>query len=104
MPILTSKPSTPKERVEHRLLIALRFACLMANRANKNPMDCPRVQRRAEELQRHLYTNHPSQLFDKRYIDCAGELGHAFALRVNSRDYSVNVWASPCNNVWQLIA
>ncbi|MFQ6370989.1 hypothetical protein [Shewanella sp. YIC-542] len=95
MPILTTNPSTAKERAEHRLLVSLRFACLMTK--HRNPMDCPRVQQRVAKLEKYLYQHHPSQRFDKVYIDCAGDLGEHFALRVHSSNYQVTIWRSNHN-------
>ncbi|WP_345845650.1 hypothetical protein [Shewanella algae] len=92
MPILTINPSTAKERAEHRLLVSLRFACLMTK--HSNPMDCPRVKQRVAELERYLYQHHPSQRFDQVYVDCAGELGESFALRVHSQNYQATIWRS----------
>lgn len=92
MPILTTNPSTAKERAEHRLLVSLRFACLMTK--HSNPMDCPRVKQRVAELERYLYQHHPSQRFDQVYVDCAGELGESFALRVHSQNYQATIWRS----------
>ena len=92
MPILTTNPSTAKERAEHRLLVSLRFACLMTQ--HRNPMDCPRVQQRLAELERYLYLHHPSQLFDKLYVNRAGELGQSFVLRVNGSNYQATLWRS----------
>ncbi|MGE4259977.1 hypothetical protein [Shewanella sp.] len=98
MTILTNTPSTAKEKREHFLLVAIHFACLMCREAN--PMDSALVQKRIKALYDHLYHNHPSQLFDKLYINCAGKLGSQFVLRVNSSDYRITIWrADNCSNV-----
>ena len=43
--ILAKVHTTPKQRDEFRLLIAIRFASLMAlAKSNNEPIECPRVQ------------------------------------------------------------
>jgi hypothetical protein len=59
-----------------------------------NPMECPRVQQRVAELEKYLYLHHPNQLFDKLYVNRAGELGQSFVLRVNGINYQATLWRS----------
>ncbi|GGY92263.1 hypothetical protein [Shewanella fodinae] len=89
MPILTTNPSTAKERAEHPLLVSLRFACLTTK--HRNPMDCPRVQQRVAELNRLIP---PKPAIDKLYVNRAGELGPSFVLRVNGSNYQATLWRS----------
>ncbi|QYJ79405.1 hypothetical protein [Shewanella acanthi] len=80
--ILNKTQTSAKQRTEFRLLIAIRFACLMAlAKGLQNPMDCPRVQTRCGELVKHLAFNHPSPAFHQQFIGRTGELGNRFSLR-----------------------
>jgi hypothetical protein len=99
--ILTTIPKTEKEKIEFRLLLSLRFACLMASR-NKDPLtNCQRVIQRAKALSKHLYINHPSQLFDSEYLDCKGKLGDGFGLRVSSQNYQISIYDAVNNTTSQ---
>ncbi|AQS40224.1 hypothetical protein Sps_05155 [Shewanella psychrophila] len=100
--ILSKMPDTKKQRTEFRILISIRFACLMA--AEQNPMDCHRVQKRLAELNHYLMYNQASRLFYRSYCNQAGELGQTFALRVQDEQtakvYRINHSVLP--NVHQL--
>ena len=87
--ILTRKPSTTKQKEEFRLLVSLRFACLMAK--TKKIQDCTRVQQRLDDLQRHLERTNPSALFAKAYVWQNGELGEFFQLNVHPHNYQPEV-------------
>ncbi|SQH76966.1 conserved protein of unknown function [Shewanella benthica] len=78
--ILTKTPNTGKQHTEFRMLISIRFACLLSS--TPNPMDCPRVQKRLAELNHYLRYNQASSLFYRSYCNQAGELGQTFALKV----------------------
>ena len=79
--ILNKTQHTDRQRAEFRLLVAIRFACLMAKaKGYSNPMDCPRVQHRADALANHLAYANPSQPFAQQYFYHAGELGQQFSL------------------------
>lgn len=80
--ILAKVHTTPKQRDEFRLLVAIRFACLMAlAKGHTDPMDCPRVQARCAELVKHFAYHHPSPAFYRQFIRHTGELGLNFSLR-----------------------
>ncbi|GIU15685.1 hypothetical protein TUM4261_33080 [Shewanella sp. c952] len=80
--ILTKVQKTPKQRTEFRLLVAIRFACLMARAQGiTQPLQCQRVQSRVHKLIKHLDYYSPSQAFRQQHINHAGELGHQFSLR-----------------------
>ncbi|AVV81930.1 hypothetical protein SPWS13_0044 [Shewanella putrefaciens] len=80
--ILAKVQTSAKQRDEFRLLVAIRFACLIAvTKGHQNPMDCPRVQQRCNDLVKHLAYNHPSPAFHKQFFGHAGELGNSFSLR-----------------------
>lgn len=103
--ILAKVQTSAKQRTEFRLLVAIRFACLMAiTKGHKNPMDCPRVQARCSDLTKHFAYNHPSPTFYSQYIGHAGELGNSFSLRFTEPKQglhgTVTVWridAAPTN-------
>ena len=108
--ILAKVQTTPKQRDEFRLLVAIRFACLMAfTKGHQNPMDCPRVQQRCNDLVKHLAYNHPSPAFHKQFFGHAGELGNSFSLRFTEPKQglhgSITVWRNDQapNNVHQLM-
>lgn len=109
--ILTRVQTSAKQRTEFRLLVAIRFACLMAiAKGHTNPMDCPRVQARCAELTKHFAYNHPSPAFYSQYIGRTGELGNSFSLRFNEPKQglfgNVTVWRNDQapTNVHQLAA
>ncbi|MCL1048909.1 hypothetical protein L2755_04600 [Shewanella abyssi] len=100
--ILTKVQTTPKQRTEFRLLVAIRFACLMAkSQGISQPIDCPRVQHRASKLAKYLAYNHPSQAFQQQYMHHAGELGQLFSLRYTEPKQGItgviNVWSHQTN-------
>lgn len=84
--ILTKIPNTTKLKTEFRILVSIRFACLLSS--TLNPMDCSRVQRRLAELNHYLRYNQASSLFYRSYCIKAGELGQTFALRVQEEQMS----------------
>lgn len=109
--ILTRVQTSAKQRTEFRLLVAIRFACLMAiAKGHTNPMDCPRVQMRCAELTKHFAYNNPSPVFYSQYIGRTGELGNSFSLRFNEPNKglygTVAVWRNDQapTNVHQLVA
>lgn len=79
--ILSKVQTSAKQRTEFRLLISIRFACLMAKAKGDNPMDCERVQNRISALIMHLAYTNPSREFQRQYVDKSGELGQQFSLR-----------------------
>lgn len=103
--ILAKVQTSPKQRTEFRLLVAIRFASLMAfTKGHTNPMNCERVQARCAELTKHFAYNHPSPAFYSQYIGHAGELGNNFSLRFTEPKQgifgTVTVWrveATPTN-------
>ena len=91
--ILAKVHTTPKQRDEFRLLIAIRFASLMAlAKSNNEPIECPRVQTRVAELEKYLAHNHPSQLFISQFENQAGELGDNLAMRYNHHTGRITIW------------
>ncbi|MCL1124207.1 hypothetical protein [Shewanella surugensis] len=80
--ILTKCPHTDKERIEFSLLALLHFACLMSV---GNPMACPRVQKRLNELQERLDIFNPSRLFRETYCKQVGKLGEQFNLQLKNK-------------------
>lgn len=106
--ILNKTQHTDRQRAEFRLLVAIRFACLMAKaKGYNNPMDCPRVQQRADALANHLAYAHPSQPFEQQYFHHAGELGLQFSLRYTEPKQgvkgTVTVWDnSAATNLYPL--
>jgi hypothetical protein len=88
--ILTNTPITDKERVEHFILVSIRFACLLTTK--QDPMECARVQQRIAKLERQLMTCNPSQLFSKQFENQAGELGNELALRYNYNTGRITLW------------
>jgi hypothetical protein len=88
--ILTNTPNTDKERVEHFILVSIRFACLLTTK--QDPMECTRVQQRIAKLERQLMTCNPSQLFSKQFENQAGELGNELALRYNYNTGRITLW------------
>ncbi|MCS6114492.1 hypothetical protein [Shewanella baltica] len=107
--ILSKVQTSTKQRTEFRLLVAIRFACLMAiAKGHTNPMDCQRVQARCAELAKHFAYNHPSPAFHSQFIGHAGELGPSFCLRFTEPKQglygSVMVWSNETapTNVHQL--
>ncbi len=105
--ILTNTPNTPKQRQEHRLLVSVRFACVMNQFHNpgSDPMNCARVKNRLAELQRYVLNSQPSKLFHDQYVDRAGELGGDYAIRVNGSTGIATVFSSLSNtNIVQLTA
>ncbi|PKH56543.1 hypothetical protein CXF83_15135 [Shewanella sp. Choline-02u-19] len=104
--ILARVQTTPRQRDEFRLLVAIRFACLMAQVNNhSHPMDCSRVQNRTAKLEKHLTYNHPSPAFEQQFINCVGQLGNSFSLRYTEPKQgitgTVTVWAnSPATNLY----
>jgi hypothetical protein len=108
--ILAKVQTSTKQRAEFRLLMSIRFACLMAlAKGHQNPMDCPRVQTRTAELEKHFAYNHPSPAFYSQFIDHAGELGPSFSLRFTDPKQglygNVTVWSNEAasTNVYQLL-
>ncbi|GIU22123.1 hypothetical protein [Shewanella sp. MBTL60-007] len=99
--VLTTTPRTKKENIEFRLLIAIRFACLLSQ--HKDPMSCPRVNNRLAKLERYLQYTQPSQLFIKTYCIRAGELGQSFSLRVDEATSSIRLYRNTETNVAKLI-
>ncbi|MCL1124125.1 hypothetical protein [Shewanella surugensis] len=85
--ILTKCPHTNKERAEFPLLALLHFACLMAV---GNPMHCPRVQKRLNELQERLDIFNPSRLFRETYCKQIGQLGKNFNLQIKDKRLHVS--------------
>ena len=84
--ILAKVHTTPKQRDEFRLLVAIRFACLMAlAKGHTDPMDCPRVQARCAELVKHFAYHHPSPAFT----------ASLFATQANSGSISACALPSP---------
>ena len=79
--MLATAKNTVKHRTEFKLLISLRFACLLAR--TDNVMDCPRVKTRLGELMTYLIAYLPSPVFAVQYIGRSGELGRQFALNIN---------------------
>lgn len=108
--ILNKTQYTDRQRAEFRLLVAIRFACLMAKaKGYINPMDCPRVQQRADALANHLAYANPSLPFEKQYFHKAGELGQQFSLRYTEPKQgikgTVTVWDnSAATNLHQISA
>ncbi|MGL4938142.1 hypothetical protein [Shewanella sp.] len=106
--ILAKVQTTAKQRTEFRLLVAIRFACLMAvAKGEQNPMDCQRVQARCADLVKHFALHHPSPAFYAQYMGHAGELGNQFSLRFTEPKQgiygSVMVWNNTApTNVHQL--
>lgn len=80
--ILTKCPHTKKEKAELPLLTMLHFACLMSI---GNPMACPRVQRRLNELQERINNFNPSCLFRETYCKQVGKLGEQFNLQIKNK-------------------
>ncbi|ABE56548.1 hypothetical protein Sden_3272 [Shewanella denitrificans OS217] len=91
--ILAKVHTTPLQRIEFRLLMAIRFACLMAvAKGHINPMDCPRVKARTAALEQHLSHYRPSLVFVQSYQNKAGELGQCLALRYNAASKRIMIW------------
>jgi hypothetical protein len=108
--ILAKVQTSVKQRTEFRLLIAIRFAALMAQaKGHQDPMDCLRVQNRTAQLEKYFVYNHPSPTFYSQFIDHAGELGNGFSLRFDNPKQglygTVTVWSNDQapNNVHQLL-
>lgn len=108
--ILAKVQTSVKQRTEFRLLIAIRFAALMAQaKGHANPMDCPRVQARCGGLVIYLAYSNPSPAFYSQFIGHAGELGNSFSLRFDNPKQgiygTVTVWCNEAapNNVHQLL-
>ncbi|MCG9697453.1 hypothetical protein [Shewanella sp. Isolate11] len=107
--ILSRSLNTELQRTEFRLLVAIRFACLMAkHRGYINPMDCHRVQTRCNDLQHHLAYFHPTREFERLYFHHAGELGQQFSLRYSEPKTgvigTVTVWDNhAATNVYSLL-
>lgn len=94
--ILTHHPNTDKQRQEHRLLVSIRFACVMHQQyaPKTNPMSSQRVRQRLQHLEHHLFNHHPSKPFFDQFYDRVGELGRDYALKYNSRTGKAEVY---CN-------
>ncbi|MGI3044095.1 hypothetical protein ACRTDM_20410 [Shewanella algae] len=95
--IMTITPATAKQRKEFRLLVSLRFACLMA--ATENPMDCSRVQERINQLRNYLHYENASQVFYEQFVGRFGELGHTHSMHISNDGNKVTVRKRQLDNV-----
>lgn len=77
-PQLHELTATQKGRKEFALLFNLNMACLTARTADVNADH--KVRERLKAIEHYLFYNQPSLLFERRYMQHHGEIGHDLAL------------------------